>query len=234
MSNVTYETLLLEDAQQGDLDAYEELQHLLQPDIRRYIQRKIYDPYVVDDILQEVFLAFYQNMHRIDPPENLRPYIFRIARNKCYDDLRKVERRDDISLDDEPTRVRVSFTEANHQPKPDDMTHWMLLHMEVLEAMEQLPDNQRETLMLFSEEQMSYAEIADIMDVSIGTVKSRLYYAKKNLRGYLRPETLDVLNSEFNDERPRDSKATRDEKKDKATVVDDEETDYERPIPQPA
>lgn len=230
MSNSTYEVLLLEDAQQGDLDAYEELQLILEPDIRRYIQRKIYDPYVVDDILQEVFLAFYQNLHRIDPPDNLRPYIFRIARNKCFDDLRKVERRNDISLDDEPVQMRVSFTEAHHQPKPDDMTHWMLLHMEVLEAMEQLPDNQRETLMLFSEEQMSYAEISEIMDVSIGTVKSRLYYAKKNLRGHLRPETLDVLNNEFSDDRPRETK----QDKKKQTVVDDEEADHERPIQQPA
>ncbi|MEO1646438.1 MAG: sigma factor-like helix-turn-helix DNA-binding protein, partial [Chloroflexota bacterium] len=60
-------------------------------------------------------------------------------------------------------------------------------------------ESQRETLVLYSEEQMSYAEIADVMDCSIGTVKSRLYYAKKNLRGLLNPETVDVLDDEFND-----------------------------------
>src|SRR5690606_15422818 len=136
-------------------------------------------------------------MHRIDPIENLRPYIFRIARNKCYDDLRKLERNENVSLDDEPVRMRVSFTEASTQPKPDDLTHWMLLHMEVQEAMAQLPENQREALILYSEEQMTYAEIADIMDCSIGTVKSRLYYAKKNLRGLMNPETLTVLDDEF-------------------------------------
>jgi RNA polymerase sigma-70 factor (ECF subfamily) len=181
------------------MDAYEDLQRLLEPDIRRYVQRKIYDPYAVDDVIQETFLAFYRNLHRIDPVDNLRPYIFRIARNKSYDDLRKLEHNEDVSLDDEPVRMRVSFTEAHHVPKPEDMTHWMLLHLEVQQAMEQLPDNQRETLQLFSEEQLTYAEIAAIMDVSIGTVKSRLYYAKKNLRGYLRPETLAVLDEEFTD-----------------------------------
>ncbi len=205
MSDEIYEQVLLEAAQQGDIDAYEELQILLEPDIRRFIQRKIYDPYTVDDVLQEVFLAFYQNMHRINPIENLRPYIFRIARNKCYDDLRKLERNDNVSLDDEPVRMRVSFTEASTQPKPDDLTHWMLLHMEVQEAMAQLPDNQREALVLYSEEQMTYAEIADIMDCSIGTVKSRLYYAKKNLRGLMNPETLTVLDDEF-DTTPKDPK----------------------------
>ncbi|MGB7337559.1 MAG: RNA polymerase sigma factor [Phototrophicaceae bacterium] len=199
MSDERYEQLLLEAAQEGDMDSYEELQILLEPDIRRFVRRKINDPYTVDDVIQDVFIAFYQNIHRINPVENLRPYIFRIARNKCYDDLRKLQRNEDVSLDDEPVRMRVSFTEAAHQPKPDDLTHWMLLHMEVQSAMNQLPDNQREALVLYSEEQMTYAEIADIMDCSIGTVKSRLYYAKKNLRGLMNPETVGVIDSEFND-----------------------------------
>lgn len=197
MANDQYEQSLLAAAQDGDIEAYEDLQRLLEPDIRRFVRRKIADPYVVDDIVQDVFLAFYQNLARIHPIENLRPYLFRIARNKCYDDLRKLERNGDVSLDDEPVQMRVSFTEAQHQPKPDDLSHWMLLHMEVQAAIEQLPDSQREALLLYSEEQMSYAEIADIMECSIGTVKSRLYYAKKALRGLIKQQTLDVLDEEF-------------------------------------
>jgi RNA polymerase sigma-70 factor (ECF subfamily) len=194
----TYEQALLRDAQDGDRDAYSELQRLLEPDIRRYVRRKLYDPFTVDDVLQETFLAFYRNLARIHPVENLRPYLFRIARNKCYDVLRRVQRRsEDVSLDDEPVRLSVSYTQAHRQPKPDDLTHWVLLQLEVEEAMQQLPDSQRETLSLYSEEQLTYAEIADIMACSIGTVKSRLYYAKKNLRGLLHPETLDVLDQEF-------------------------------------
>lgn len=230
MSSDAYEQQLLIDAQQGDMNAYEELQLILEPDIRRYVRRKIYDVYAVDDVIQETFLAFYRNLHRIDPPDNLRPYLFRIARNKCYDDLRKLERKsDNVSLDDEPVRMRVSFTEAHHVPKPDDITHWMLLHLEVQEAMEQLPDNQRETLQLYSEEQLTYAEIAAIMDVSIGTVKSRLYYAKKNLRGYLRPETLSVLDDEFKDTSKSQLKKTNDVKADTQSKTVKEEDDERVP-----
>ncbi len=227
MSDEIYEQVLLSAAQLGDIDAYEELQILLEPDIRRFIQRKIYDPYTVDDVLQEVFLAFYQNMHRIDPIENLRPYIFRIARNKCYDDLRKLERNENVSLDDEPVRMRVSFTEASTQPKPDDLTHWMLLHMEVQEAMAQLPENQREALILYSEEQMTYAEIADIMDCSIGTVKSRLYYAKKNLRGLMNPETLTVLDDEFDTTPKVAKKKSIDKDESELTEEESKEVNYE-------
>ncbi len=231
MSDEIYEQLLLEAAQEGDIDSYEELQLLLEPDIRRFVQRKIYDPYTVDDVVQEVFLSFYQNMHRIDPVENLRPYIFRIARNKCYDDLRKVQRNENISLDEEPVQARVSFTEAGNQPKPDDLTHWMLLHMEVKEAIARLPETQRETLVLYSEEQMTYAEIADIMDCSIGTVKSRLYYAKKNLRGLMNPETLSVIDDEF-DDTPKTPKKNTITKGDVTPDNEEErnEVDYE-PVP---
>ncbi len=225
----TYEQALLRDAQDGDRDAYSELQRLLEPDIRRYVQRKLYDPFVVDDVLQETFLAFYRNLERIHPVENLRPYLFRIARNKCYDTLRRVQRRgDDVSLDDEPVRLHVSYTQAHHQPRPDDVTHWVLLQLEVEEAMQQLPDNQRETLSLYSEEQLTYSEIADVMDCSIGTVKSRLYYAKKNLRGLLNPDTLDVLDQEFSSQRP--ASKTHQTHNNDDSLEDEKDSQHEQPV----
>jgi RNA polymerase sigma factor (sigma-70 family) len=66
----------------------------------------------------------------------------------------------------------------------------------VKEAIDRLPEMQRQTLILYSEEQLSYAEIAVAMDTSIGTVKSRLFHAKKLLRQMLRPETLQALENE--------------------------------------
>lgn len=232
MATSSYEQQLLRDAQDGDGDAYAELQQLLEPDLRRFVQRKIYDPYTVDDVLQETYIAFYRHFKRIDPVENLRPYVFRIARNKCYDALRKVQRRgDDVSLDDDPVRLRVSYTEAHRTPRPDDVTHWLLLHLEVEEAMANLADNQRETLLLYSEEGLSYAEIADVMECSIGTVKSRLYYAKKNLRGLLRPQMLAVLDSEFsNAPIPTGQAQPSATDDDHVTTNDEEENDHERPI----
>lgn len=191
------EQALLIEAQQGDENAYEDLQLMLQPAIHRFVQRMLNDPMLTEDIVQEVFIKFYQHLGNIDPPEKLRPYIYRMARNRCYDELRRMGRRESVSLDEEPIEVYVSFTQAHDQPKPDDMTHWLLLGIEVREAIDQLPESQRRALILSSEEEMSYAEIAEIEGVSLGTVKSRIYYAKKNLRQYLNPDTLDVILSEF-------------------------------------
>jgi RNA polymerase sigma-70 factor, ECF subfamily len=194
---IEQEAAYLIQAQTGDREAYEALQLLLEPDVRRFVNRMIQHTETTDDIVQEVFLKFYLNMHKINPPENVRPYIFRIARNSCYDDLRQLDRNSNESLDDEPVEMRVSFTSSHQQPKPDDLTHWMLLGMEVRAAMERLPESQRQALILYSEEGMSYAEIAEVLEVNIGTVKSRLHHAKKTLRALMRPETLDILQEEF-------------------------------------
>ncbi len=192
------EHILLRQARDGDYAAFDDLQLSLEPPIRRFVRRLTGGRHdAEDDIIQDTFISLYKNMHRIDPVENLRPYLYRIARNRCYDEMRYMKRRDEISLDDEPVSVWVSFTEADTSPQPDEVTHWILLHMEVREAMERLPEAQREALILFSEEYMSYAEIAEITGVSLGTVKSRLFHAKKKLRQLIRPETLDALEEEF-------------------------------------
>jgi RNA polymerase sigma-70 factor, ECF subfamily len=194
---VDVETAWLIEAQAGSQEAYACLMELLEPDIRRFVRRRIDHPDTVDDIVQDTFLKFYLSLGKIDPPQNLRPYLFRIARNCVYDDLRRMGRGEEESLDEEVVEMRVSFVATLQQPKPDDLTHWMLLGMEVRAAMDLLPAAQREALLLYSEEGLSYAEIAEVMEVSIGTVKSRLFHAKRTLVGLLKAETVALLQDEF-------------------------------------
>lgn len=185
----------LQQARCGDYDAYENLYRSLAPPLRRFVRRLIGESPEVDDVVQDTLIALYNHMDKIDPLEKLRPYVFRIARNRCYDTLRKQGRYDQVSLDDEPTRIRVSF--KSQVNRPEDLAHWMLLYLDVQEAMDSLPELQRQALILFSEEDMSYAEIAQVMEVSIGTVKSRLFHAKKALRRLLPPETLAAIYDEI-------------------------------------
>lgn len=179
------------DAQQGNVIAFDLLHESLQPDITRFVRRLIgYEHLQVEDIVQDTFLTLYTHLQEIDPPEKLRPYLFRVARNRCYDLLRKQGRYEQLSLDDEPVAVRVSFNSQRLSDQPDEVAHWLLLHLEVQEAMEALPETQRQVLILYAEEGFSYSEIAQVLEVSLGTVKSRLHHAKKNLRRLLKPETL--------------------------------------------
>jgi RNA polymerase sigma-70 factor, ECF subfamily len=191
---------LLRQAQNGDYGAFDELHASLEPAVRRFVQRLIGPGQEAEDITQDTFIALYLNLERVDPPEKLRPYVFRIARNRCYDRLRREGRYEHISLDDEPVSLRVSFdiAERNGTP-PDEAAHWLLLHLEVQEAMDKLPELQRQALILYSEEGLSYAEIAEVMDVTVGTIKSRIFHAKKNLRGLLKPETLQAITDDLED-----------------------------------
>ncbi|CAG0997786.1 ECF RNA polymerase sigma factor SigW [Anaerolineae bacterium] len=198
---------LLERAREGDHEAFGDLQAELEPPIRRFVRRLIGYHDAEDDIVQTVFIALYRSMNRIDPIENLRPYVYRMARNRCYDELRSQGRFQKVSLDDEPTELWVSFTAQDQQPHSEDVAHWLLLQLEVREAMDRLPELQRQTLILYSEEEMSYVEIAEAMNTSIGTVKSRLFYAKKTLRQLLRPETVSALDMEFETKQPAESTA---------------------------
>lgn len=190
---------LLRLSQEGDMDAFAELQTRLESPMRRFIWRLIGTQDAEDDIVQDSFIALYLNLDRIQPVENLRPYLFRIVRNRCYDLLRKKGRFEHMSLDDEPVESYVSLYEAaTDHSGPEEVTHWLMVQMEVQAAMNKLPELQRQTLILYSEENMAYNEIAEAMNCSIGTVKSRLFYAKKTLRQLISPETLQMLDNEFN------------------------------------
>ncbi|MCB9451409.1 MAG: RNA polymerase sigma factor [Anaerolineaceae bacterium] len=191
------ESRLLRKAQAGDDDAFGQLQQRLEPEVRRFIWRLIGGRDAVDDIIQDSFLSLYVNRNRVHPLNKLRPYLFRIVRNRCYDELRRQGRYDLLSLDDEPVETWVSAQVAPTAQTPEEMAHWLLLHLEVQEAIDRLPENQRQTLILYTEHDLSYSEIAAAMNTSIGTVKSRLFYAKKTLRQLIHPDTLALLDDEF-------------------------------------
>ncbi|MEP7291144.1 MAG: sigma-70 family RNA polymerase sigma factor [Chloroflexota bacterium] len=195
---------LLRLAQQGDGDAFEQLHAALAPGIGRFVRRLVGDGQEAEDVVQDTLLALYLNLNRIEPVEKLRPYVFRIARNRCYDILRRNGRYEEVSIDadnDDPYRVRVSFELADeYTTPPDEVAHWLLLQLEVREAIDDLPELQRQTLMLFAEESLTYAEIAEVMDVSIGTIKSRLFHAKRGLRARMNPETLEAIMEALDEE----------------------------------
>lgn len=193
------EAQILLAAQRGDYDAFGDLQAILEPEVRRFVRRLVGDG-EMDDVVQDVFITLFKHLPDINPPSKLRPFVFRVARHRSYDALRRRGRYEPMTLDEEPLMEWISLVNAD-VGRPEELAHWLLIHMEVREAMERMPEIQRQTLILYSEEGLSYAEIAEIMNTTVGTVKSRLHYAKKSLRGLLRPETLRALDEEFAQEK---------------------------------
>jgi RNA polymerase sigma factor (sigma-70 family) len=198
---------LLKKAQQGDREAFEQLHLRLEPPIRRFIRRLIGNAEDCDDLVQETFLSLYLNLHRIEPLSQLRAYTYQIARNACYSRLRKLKRRDEVSIEEDeesPTGPRLSFDLRDTGQAPEDVAHWLLLKLEVDEAIDRLPAAQREVLLLYTEGELTYAEIAQALDISIGTVKSRIFHAKRTLRGLVKPHVLLAIQAETGAEEDQD------------------------------
>ena len=191
------ETMLLEVARTGDHAAFGQLQALLETPVRRFVRRLIGYSSAEDDIVQNAFLALYMNLERLDRGEKLRPFLFRVVRNQSYDELRRLGRYEVVSVDDEPAEEDTyAVTLRDQQPQPDEAAHWLLIYADVQQAISQLPEVQRQTLLLYTEGSLSYAEIAEAMNTSIGTVKSRLFYAKRNLVRLLPEGILEALEVE--------------------------------------
>lgn len=167
------EQTLLRRAQQGHPDAFAALQLYLDPQVRRYIWHLLgYTP-VEDDIVQDVFTAVYLNLEKLKPPEKLKPFLFRVTRNRCYDLLRKQGRHDVVPLTADVPVMQASL---------DEEAHVLLLYQQVKQAMARLPEGQRQVLVLYAEESFSYEEIATALEINIGTVKSRLHQARQAVK----------------------------------------------------
>lgn len=188
------EEVLLERAKAGDRAAFDRLREKLEKRARRFVQRLIGQSDEEEDILQDAFVALYMNLQRIDPPAHLRPFLFRVIRNRCYDELRRKGRFQFVSLDEEPgDAAPVSAFLMDGRPQPDEVVHWHLLFDQVQKAIDRLPELQRQTLILLTEEGLSYAQIAEAMATDIGTVKSRVHYGRRGLVRLLGPATVAAL-----------------------------------------
>ncbi|MAG36024.1 MAG: hypothetical protein CL878_07260 [Dehalococcoidia bacterium] len=182
---------LLRQARKGSQAAYECLQERLEVPIRRFVRRLVGPHDAEDDIVQDVFLALYLNLGRMDPPDRLRPFLFRMARNRCYDELRRQGRFQAVSFD-EHAGDPVQFVHEEWLV-PDQVMQHRYLVMEVIRAMERLPEAQRQALILYGEEDLSYEQVAEAMGTTIGTVKSRIHAARRRLRQLVGSETLAAL-----------------------------------------
>jgi RNA polymerase sigma-70 factor (ECF subfamily) len=168
---------LLATAQDGNEEAFIALIKLFDVHMRRFIHHLIGFHPSEDDIVQNTTLALYRNLQRLDA-DRLRPFLFRVIRNQCYDQLRRQGRYEMVSMDNV---ILHDDARSPEQQVAADM-NYELLQL----AIQQLPEAQRQTVILYAEEGMSYQEIAVATGVSIGTVKSRLHHAKKTLRRILK------------------------------------------------
>lgn len=162
--------------QDGDLDAFESLYHKYKGQLYRTALAITSDPGAAEEILQDCFLRVYDHIDSVDGCSSLRPWLHRIIVNLSYNWAARKRLRL-ISLED----VFERFLIVPHSSPERAFERQELLQV-VYEAIRSLSMPQRAVVVLFYLQGFSLAEIAYVLDCPVGTVKSRLYHARKALR----------------------------------------------------
>ncbi len=160
-------------AQRGDASAFAELVRRFQDRVFRFLLRLTRTREDAQDLTQETFMHAYEALPKWRPDALFSTWLLRIARNLAYDMLRRSQRVDFVTLEPEQ-EARLVGTAPTPEAALHDVQQLRLLDA----ALSRLPTEQREVLLLREIEQLSYDEIAQVLDVPLGTIKSRIARAR--------------------------------------------------------
>jgi RNA polymerase sigma-70 factor (ECF subfamily) len=162
--------------QAGDRDAFGMLVERYEQKLSHYGKRFLRVDEDIQDSVQEVFIRAYRNIRSFDTSQRFSPWIYRIAHNAFVNELRKRSRNPFFTID-----LDSLVSHPQSPDVPEQGAHERDMKEMVAKGLETLPPNYREVLILFYEEDLSYKEIADVLQVPIGTVGVRVRRAKEAL-----------------------------------------------------
>ncbi len=139
----------------------------------------------VEDVIQEVFIKVYKSIKKFRGDSSLSTWLYRITVNVCKDMLAKKHRKKEVFTSFGLEEDKKSFPEPVEEKKPSDEFLKELTVENVRKAIDSLSEEDRLLITLREIEAMSYAEISQIVEKPVGTVKSRLHYARERLKDIL-------------------------------------------------
>ncbi len=178
---------LVNKAKAKDMKAFEELMLRYEKIVYNLSYRMMQNYDDAKDITQDVFIKVYQNLDKFNGESSFKTWIYRITTNTCLDELRKRKRKVTESLDEnlDGEKGEISKQIPDNSPSPEES----FLNTEkariVKEALYSLQDDYKTIIILKDIKGLQYTEISEIMQISLGTVKSKLSRARKELRNIL-------------------------------------------------
>jgi RNA polymerase sigma-70 factor, ECF subfamily len=161
--------------------------------IHHLCARMLGDPHRAEDLKQDVFLRLFERRKDYQPSGRFSTYLWRIALNFCYDELRRRERRREFLRDGQSEDEENSLEQqAEETPGPDARTAQLEEGELVRRALLQLPEIYRAVLVLRHYEGLKLAKIAEILEIPEGTVNSRMAEALSRLSRILQPQFKDA------------------------------------------
>lgn len=175
----------------GDGSGFETLVTRYQQRIFRFISRYTKDAEDARDVSQEVFLKVYGALDGYDPRYRFSTWLFRIAGNAAIDHLRRRRGRT-VPLESPPDEDGETRSIDPRDQRPDPLEHLSRsrLRQAIDDAIEKLPDDYRELISLRHYGELPYEEIADLKGMPLGTVKNKLFRARRALRDLLPPDVV--------------------------------------------
>lgn len=176
---------LLDRYRRGDAQAMDQLVDRHAGVLYAYVRRFLRDPALAEDLTQDVWLRVLRRSETFDGRSRFTTWLFTVTRNTCIDHLRRVNRR--TPADAEPSGEAFALEElADPSPPIIEEVSRRELSSLVEDAVEVLPEAQREIFLLREQTGLTFREIAEVLDLPRDTVKSRMRYALGHIRRFVR------------------------------------------------
>lgn len=179
------EKKIIEKVLGGDANAFEELVLKYEKTVYNLALRMVGDRDDASDMTQETFIKAYGSLSSFRGDSKFSVWIYRIATNVCLDFLRSKSRKQQVSLtvSDDDEDAQLDIPDPSSAPEQQLMQKMSMQSVE--EGLKSLPDKQRQILVMRELGGMSYAEIGAALSLEEGTVKSRIFRARKRLCTFL-------------------------------------------------
>ena len=175
---------LIRKAKQGDMHAFEELILKHEKIVYNVALRMMNHGEDAKDISQEVFLKAYRSLSNFDERSAFSTWLYRITHNTCIDEMRKRKGKQNYSLEEELENEAGSMQRqiADEGDTPEESLLREEQKSEILQALDNLSAEHKAAIILRDVKGLSYEEIAEILELSLGTVKSRISRGRNQLK----------------------------------------------------
>ena len=180
------EATIIKQVLEGDVNAFEGLVKEYEKNVYNLALRMTGDPEDAADMAQDAFIKAYSSLSSFRGDSKFSVWLFRIVSNLCLDFLRSRKRRPTVSLSVENDEGEdMEFEIADESQSPETLLEQKLTREAVRRGLYSLPPEQRQILLLREIQGLSYEEIAQVLELESGTVKSRIFRARKRLSAFL-------------------------------------------------
>jgi RNA polymerase sigma-70 factor (ECF subfamily) len=188
--NSDLDAALMLRVKRGDRTAFAELVEKYKQPLFNFVSRYLRDEVESEDLAQNVFLQVYKSRQRYEQTAKFSTWLFTIARNLCLNEIRRRSRHPAESLEenqaDHEDQPQRQYEDKKTSLPVDNVLHGEL-SQKIEEALAELPEAQRTAILLCRQDELSYEEIAKILECSLSATKSLIHRGREALKEKLKP-----------------------------------------------